>query len=58
MYGNNWKGEKNVLRYAFTVSDREASSTIKAFCLMLNANVQIEYLEDLFRLYVTMLEKN
>lgn len=25
---------------------------------MLNNNVQIEYLEDLFRLYVTMLEKN
>ncbi len=42
----------------FTVNDRESSSNIRVFSTMMNCNVHMEYLEDLFRLYVTMLERN
>jgi hypothetical protein len=58
IYGNNWKGNKNILRYVFTTEDRETSSNLRIFSLMLNLGVHTEYQEDLFRLYLTMLERN
>ncbi len=42
----------------FTVNDRESSTNIRVFSTMMNCNVHVEYLEDLFRLYMTMLDRN